>query len=152
MIAECCAYLKNQGKTIIDYLNEIYNKYGFYKDDLVSKYFKGIEGKDIILKIMEYFRKNKIDTFGNISVSDIKDYKNHDIPDTEGSKYILPKSNVIQFFLTDGSKITLRPSGTEPKIKFYFSTKGKNKKEVEEKIKLLKDDFLKKIEKIVSEK
>lgn len=152
MISECCAYLKNQNKTIIDYLDEIYGKYGFYKDDLVSKYFKGIEGKDIILLIMEYFRKNKIDSFGNISVSHMKDYKNHDIPDAKGSKYILPKSNVIQFFLKDGSKITLRPSGTEPKIKFYFSTKGNNREEVEKKIKLLKDDFLKIIDNIIKEK
>ena len=152
MIAECCAYLKIQNKSITDFLDEIYNKYGFYKDDMVSKYFKGIEGKDIILKIMEYFRKNKIDNFGNIPVFDLKDYKYQDIPDAKGSKYILPKSNVIQFFLADGSKITLRPSGTEPKIKFYFSTKGKNKKEIEEKVKLLKDDFLKIIDKITKEK
>ncbi len=148
MIAECCACLKAQDKTIIDYLNEIYNKYGFYKDDLISKYFKGIEGKDIILKIMDYFRKNKIDSFGGISVSHLIDFKNQNVPDTNGSKYFLPKSNVIQYFLTDGSKITLRPSGTEPKIKFYFSTKGKNKKEVEEKIKILKEDFINIIDKI----
>ena len=101
---------------------------------------------------MEYFRKNKIESFGNISIIDLKDYKNQDIPDAKGSKYILPKSNVIQFFLEDGSKITLRPSGTEPKIKFYFSTKGNNKKEVKEKVKLLKKDFLKIIDSIIKDK
>jgi phosphoglucomutase len=152
MIAECCAILKSQNKTIIDLLEEMYNKYGYYKDEGISKYFKGIEGKDTILKIMEYFRKNKIESFSGISVSETKDYKNQKIPDAKGSKYTLPESNVIQYFLDDGSKITLRPSGTEPKIKFYFSTKGKNKNEVEEKVKLLKDEFLKIIDNIVNNK
>ncbi len=150
MIAECCAFMKLQNKTIMDLLDEIYNKYGCYKDELVNKNFKGIEGNKIIIKIMDYFRNNKISKFGEINVINSIDYKNRDVPDATGSKYFLPKSNVIQYFLKDGSKITLRPSGTEPKIKFYFSTKGKDKKEVEEKINIIKTGFLNIVDNIIN--
>lgn len=149
MISECCAFLKLQNKTIADFLEDIFKKYGYYKDELVNMNFKGIEGGKIIQKIMDYFRKNKINNFGEIRILNSIDYKNQDVPDAEGSKYNLPKSNVIQYILKDGSRITLRPSGTEPKIKFYFSTKGKDKKEVEEKVKLLKNSFLSIVDDII---
>jgi phosphoglucomutase len=142
MIAECAALLKKENKNLLDLLDEIYLKFGFYKDDLVNKNFKGLEGHENILKIMEYFRNNKILNFADINIEKKIDYKNEKIRDAEGSKYFLPESNVIQFFLSDGSKITLRPSGTEPKIKFYFSTKGKDKSEAIKKIENLEKSFL----------
>lgn len=149
IIAECCAYLKMQNKTIMDLLEEIYSKYGYYKDELEVRRIEGLAGKEVILKIMEYFRINKINSIGEIDVDHCIDYKNDKIKDAKDSKYILPPSNVMQFYLKDGSRVTLRPSGTEPKIKFYFSTKGINRDEADKKVEIFKKDLLDIVDNII---
>jgi phosphoglucomutase len=151
MIAECAAFMATKGLTVIDLLNEIYEKYGLYLDELETREIKGLSGKELILKIMEYFRKNEIKVIGGIEVARSADYENERIPDAEGSRYILPPSNVIQYFMKDGSRITLRPSGTEPKIKFYFSTKAKDKNEAEKKVEIFKKDFMEKVDRIIKQ-
>jgi len=126
MIAETAAWATNQGKSLYRLLKEIYLEYGFYKETLLSLTRKGIAGTEEIHQMMENYRKNPPQQLAGIKLTVIKDY----ISQTETNLLThetlpidLPKSDVLQFFLEDGSKITVRPSGTEPKIKFYFGAK-----------------------------
>jgi len=149
LITEMASYLKQNNKSVLDYLEEIYMKYGYYKDSLKSRTIKGLEGKAIISSIMEHFRKNKPDSIAGVKVIKFIDYNNEKIPDAPGSRYVLPPSNVLQYYFEDGSRITFRPSGTEPKIKFYFSTKGKNVVELDSKVKAYEDELMKIVDKII---
>ncbi|MBR1769028.1 MAG: phospho-sugar mutase [Bacteroidales bacterium] len=126
IIAEMCAWAKQQGKTIYDILMEIYRKYGYYQEGLVSIVRKGKTGAEEIEKMMTDFRNNPPQSIIGHKVVMIKDYElkiAYDITNNSKTKLELPKSNVLQYFLEDGSKISVRPSGTEPKIKFYFGVK-----------------------------
>ncbi|NTW34234.1 MAG: phospho-sugar mutase [Bacteroidetes bacterium] len=126
MIAEAAAYAAGKGKTMYQLLIDIYTRYGFYKESLLSLTRKGKEGAEEIKKMMIDYRNNPIPPVNGVDVVLIKDYLNQKEKDLESGieKPIdLPKSDVLQFFLRDGSKITIRPSGTEPKIKFYFGLK-----------------------------
>lgn len=134
MIAECCAVLQKDKKNLNDFLSEILEKYGYYDDTTVSIDIPGLTGKEIIGKIMEHYRKAPKKEFAGTAVTKAVDYKNDTVHDAANSPYTLPPSNVIQYFLADGSKITLRPSGTEPKIKFYFSAKGAKPAETAKKL------------------
>ncbi|MBT3208120.1 MAG: phospho-sugar mutase [Bacteroidetes bacterium] len=128
LIAEATAWAKNQGKKLIELLIEIYIEFGFYKENLISIVKKGKEGTEEIKKIMDNFRNNPPSHINNSKIVLIKDYLLQEEKDLNlnTSKAIeLSKSNVLQFFLEDGSKISIRPSGTEPKIKFYFGVKEK---------------------------
>lgn len=149
MFVEIASYLKKQGKSVVDFLNEIYSKYGFFKEKQVSRYIKGLEGQKVILKIMEYFRDTTINKIAEVKVKKRVDYQNQTVSDAEGSKYILPKSNVIQYYLEDGAVITLRPSGTEPKIKFYFSVKAENEKEADKKLEQYVNQIMGKVDSII---
>lgn len=134
MIAEAAAYAKEHGKSMYELLNEIYQKYGYYKESLVSLTKKGKQGSQEIADMMMKFRNNPPKTLNNIPVVTIKDYKlliSNDIKTGKQEKIDLPSSNVLQFFLEDGSKITVRPSGTEPKIKFYFGIVDKNREKAD---------------------
>lgn len=126
MIAEMAAWAAESGKTFYDILIDLYAEYGFYKEDLLSITKKGKSGAEEILQMMAVYR-NLPPTFINGSkVVMIKDYGNQIVINciNNTSKVIdLPKSNVLQFYTEDGSKITVRPSGTEPKIKFYIGVK-----------------------------
>ncbi|WP_296621886.1 phospho-sugar mutase [Marivirga sp.] len=137
MIAEMTAYVKSQGKTLYDYLIEMYLKFGFYREDLVSITKKGKSGSEEIKAMMTRFREEPPKSLAGTKVVEVRDYQKSTILDIESgkkSKLEFPSSNVLQFFLEDGSKISARPSGTEPKIKFYVSVKGKlNSKESYEK-------------------
>lgn len=131
MIAETAAWAASQGKTIFDILLDIYVEFGFYYEGLIAVVKKGMSGADEIRKIMERFRENPPIEINNSKVVMIKDYDSSVAKDLihETEETIdLPKSNVLQFFLEDGSKISMRPSGTEPKIKFYFGVKESLKK------------------------
>ncbi len=114
LICEMAAYYKKHKMTLVDALNVLYSEYGFYLDALDSFVLKGKDGASRIKNIMSYFRANKATVFPNIT--DVKDYSTG-IGD-------LPKSNVLKFFLKGGSWIAVRPSGTEPKLKMYYSVRG----------------------------
>lgn len=123
LIAEVCAWAKEQGKSFFDILLDIYLEYGFFKEELLSITIKGKSGAEQIQKMMADFRHNPPKTIIGLEVVMIKDYQKQTTLDTITLKEEIlgfPKSNVLQFFLKDGSKISIRPSGTEPKIKFYF--------------------------------
>jgi phosphoglucomutase len=133
MIAEMTAFVKSTGKTMYDYLIEMYMKFGLYREDLVSITKKGKSGSEEIKKMMTRFREDPPKSLAGTKVLKVRDYQKSTILDIESgvkTKLDFPSSNVLQFFLEDGSKISARPSGTEPKIKFYVSVKGKlNSKE-----------------------
>lgn len=128
MIAEMTAYVKSKGKTVYDYLIEMYLQFGLFREDLISITKKGISGSEEIKQMMTRFRENTPHSINGIKVSKMRDYKTGtetDLASGEKKKLNYPSSNVLQFFLEDGSKISARPSGTEPKIKFYVSVNGK---------------------------
>ncbi len=127
MIAEIAAWACEQGKTFFDVLVDIYRQYGFYKEGLVSVVRKGKSGAEEIQQMMRDYRSNPPQEIDGEKVVCIKDYQLHESKDLTTGKVTpidLPKSNVLQFFTDKGNKITVRPSGTEPKIKFYFGVKG----------------------------
>jgi len=130
IIAEMAAWAAEQGKTFIDILSDLYVEYGFYKEDLLSLTKKGKAGLEEIQQMMADLRTNPPKEINGSKVVLIKDYKEQvakNFVTNSTEKIDLPKSNVLQFFTEDGSKITARPSGTEPKIKFYFGVKGELK-------------------------
>jgi phosphoglucomutase len=126
IIAEMTAVAKENGRTVYQELINIYQKYGFYKESLVNVVRKGMKGAEEIENMMMNFRNNPPKTINNSKVVKIQDYKiseEKDLTNGKISTINIAKSNVLQFYTEDGSKISVRPSGTEPKIKFYFSVK-----------------------------
>ena len=119
---------------------DTYNKFGFYKEDLKSITLKGIEGIEKIKNIMNYFRTSNIEQIGSIKIKNMLDYNN--------GLDNLPKSDVLKFILEDDSWIAIRPSGTEPKIKFYFGANSYNMDDVNLKLKNLITDITKLVESI----
>ena len=127
LLAEICAWAKDQGKTLYDVLMEIYVEYGFSKETTVNVVKPGKSGAEEIKAMMDTFRATPPKEIGGSAVSLIKDYKTLELTDAQGnvSKLDMPEtSNVLQYFTVDGTKISVRPSGTEPKIKFYIEVKG----------------------------
>ena len=128
LLAEAAAEFKQFGLTLIDLLAQIHNIYDFHADALVNKVIRGKTGQEKILNIMQGLRKDPPSFIGGIDVVSMTDFQAQEILDTGDKKVIgkttQPKSNVIAFNLSDGSRITARPSGTEPKIKFYFNLCG----------------------------
>jgi phosphoglucomutase len=128
IICEMTAYEKNKGKKLFDKLIELYVQYGLYKEDLISITKKGMNGAKEIADMMQAYRANPPKKINGEDVIQLLDYQNQtdtNLQSGESKKITLPKSNVLQFILKDGSKISARPSGTEPKIKFYFSVNTK---------------------------
>lgn len=124
MVAEVIAYYKTQGKNVFQVLAEIYSQFGFYKESLISVTKKGKDGAEQIQKLMADFRTNPPKEMNGSAVVKIVDVKNSTVTHVQTGqveKLEMDKSNVMQFYLADGSKISARPSGTEPKIKYYFS-------------------------------
>ncbi|MBL0023520.1 MAG: phospho-sugar mutase [Saprospiraceae bacterium] len=127
MFAELTAYYKDKGSNLYETLLDLYVEYGFYKEKLISVTKKGKAGADEIKAMMENYRSNTPTALGGNKVAMLKDYKRGvslNMKTGETEKIDLPSSNVLQFFTEDGSIITARPSGTEPKIKFYCSVKA----------------------------
>lgn len=134
LLAEAAAWAKDQGKSFYEQLLDIYMEFGYYKEHLISIYKKGVEGAAIIKHMMESFRENPPSHVAGTEVVKVHDYlrqKTLLLPGKKEESIQLPKSDVLQYVLKDGSKISIRPSGTEPKIKFYFSIKGELKKREE---------------------
>jgi len=150
-IVECCAWLKNKGLTITDYLEEIFREFGYYNDVNVSIEAPGLAGVETIKSVMKNFRENPPGSIGGVEVVTAYDFKKDEVPDSEGSSYVLPPSDVLQYKLKDGTKVTVRPSGTEPKIKFYFSSMGPSMKETEDKIKGMIDDIIPGVKAFIAE-
>jgi phosphoglucomutase len=124
LVAEAAAWAKSEGMSLYDLLIDIYMKFGFYKERLVNIVRKGKEGADEIKAMMNGYRNNPPLSINGSNVIQINDYElliSHNKVSGKSEKIDLTKSDVLQFFLEDGSKISVRPSGTEPKIKFYFS-------------------------------
>ena len=139
LICEMAAYYYDKGMTLYEGLQEVYKKYGYYKEELKSITLKGIDGKKQIQNIMNSFRTSDIASIADIKVSEVRDYKKG-IND-------LPKSDVLKFVLEDGSWIAVRPSGTEPKIKFYFGCNGDNQEIVDEKLNSIIEDITNRVNK-----
>lgn len=142
LVCDMGVYYKDKGISIYDALQSIYKKYGYYKEDLKSITLKGREGIEMISKIMEDLRKNPPSIVGNETVVEMKDYING-IND-------LPKADVLQLITDRNSLISIRPSGTEPKIKIYYSTSGKDVEDVQNKLSMLTEKFAAVIESIIS--
>jgi phosphoglucomutase len=119
MIAECAAWASDKGLSLFQLLNSIYDEFGLYKEKLVSVTKKGKDGAEMIAALMMQYRNNPPKELAGSKVNKIIDY---DRPETTG----FPKSNVLRFFAEDGAVVSIRPSGTEPKIKYYFGVKGEN--------------------------
>ena len=123
LVAETAAWAATRGKSLYELLIDIYLEFGLFRESLISVTKKGKSGSEEIRKMMDIFRNTPPHIINGSKVILIKDYKSseaHDLLTGEKSKINLPASNVLQFFMEDGSKISVRPSGTEPKIKFYF--------------------------------
>lgn len=152
LTVELALYHRSMGKSVLDRLKEIWKEFGYFEELLISRYLKGEKGKAQMEDMMSSMRKNPPSKFGGIPLSFMKDYKTGETFTMETGKkkknIELPSSNVLQFLLQDGSMVTIRPSGTEPKIKFYASCKTDPGtvlevaiKEVAEKLKKIEEDI-----------
>lgn len=135
-LCEAAAYYKEKGMTLWDAMIAMYEKYGYYKDAVQAISLKGIEGLEKIQKIMEYFRNNTPAEFAGSKVLSVRDYKADTIRDMASGEVKptgLPSSNVLYYDLEDLAWLCVRPSGTEPKIKFYYGVKGTSLADADEK-------------------
>ena len=135
-LCEAAAYYKEKGMTLWDAMVEMYEKYGYYKDEVKSIGLKGIEGLAKIQEIMEYFRAHTPSDFAGHKVLAVRDYKADTVKDLASGEVKptgLPSSNVLYYELEDNAWLCVRPSGTEPKIKFYFGVKGTSLEDADQK-------------------
>ena len=145
MLCEAAAYYKCNGITLWDQMLNIYKKYGYYKEDTVSLTFEGADGAQKIQNILNNLRKNPLTQIGNYKVLEFRDYKEEKIKDLKTGKEIktdLPNSNVLYYVLENDCWCCIRPSGTEPKIKFYIGVKENTEEKAEESLKVMKNDLL----------
>ncbi len=140
LIAEMAGYYKKRGKSLLDVLEDIYEEFGYYKEEIISIVLEGLDGKQRIERIMKDFRKEAIEEIGEMKLESKVDY----LLDDTG----MPETNALRYFLDDESWYAIRPSGTEPKIKLYMYSKDKVEEKAEKKIEGIKDKVLKRIESI----
>ena len=147
-LCEATAYYKSKGISLWEQMLNIYKKYGFYKEGQVSIVLKGADGAMEIKNMMDRMRKNPPRKLGNYTVLEVRDYKEHTILRNDGTKgkTDLPSSNVLYYDLNDNSWCCVRPSGTEPKIKFYMGVKGKSMLDAEDKLNELTEAMKKYVE------
>ena len=148
-LCEAAAFYKDKGLTLWDQMINIYEKYGYYKEGLVSVTMKGIEGAEKIKSILERIRNNPPRKLGNYDVIEARDYNTKKIVNyAQNKEYVstLPKSNVLYFDLQDGAWCCIRPSGTEPKVKFYMGIKGTSMENSNKKLEELKQAVNKLVE------
>ncbi|WP_088042285.1 phospho-sugar mutase [Bacillus sp. EAC] len=152
LAAEIAAYYKSKGMTLYEGLNSLYEQYGFYLEGLKSLTLKGIEGTEKIQEILSKYRQNPPSSINDLNVVTVEDYKLQEktlLQTGEKETIQLPKSNVLKYHLEDGSWVCLRPSGTEPKIKFYFGIVGENREDSFQKLNSLQNAFMEKIQLLV---
>lgn len=141
LVCEMADYYKKQGMTLYDALEGLYQKFGYFIEGIQSMTLEGIEGKKQIENIMEKFRANHFDAFADEKLVTYNDYQSKeslDLASGEKSAIDLPKSNVLKFVFNENSWYALRPSGTEPKLKVYYSVTGKSREGAEEKMEILR--------------
>ncbi len=147
-LCEVAAYCKSQGKTVWDMMIDMYEKYGYFKEGLHTVTLKGKEGSEQIAAIMEDLRQNPPANFGDLKVTSFRDYKVGNVKNMATGEITptgLPESNVLYFDLSDNAWCCARPSGTEPKIKFYMGVKGTSLEDADKKLKDLTDAILKRV-------
>ena len=140
LIAEMSAQAKRNGKTPLDVLEELYEKYGYHKEKLISLVKEGSEGQQLIGRIMEAFRKEPIEVLNGAKLEKVYDFQKED--------YGIGHSNVLKYHYEDGSWYAVRPSGTEPKLKFYMYSCGKTAEEATQTLKRMEEDILAKYESV----
>ena len=151
-LCECAAYYKTKIMTLWDAMIEMYERYGYYKDSVKSITLKGIEGLAKIQEIMDTLRKNPPTQVGDYKVTSFRDYKEDKITNLETKEVCptgLPKSNVLYFDMTDDAWLCVRPSGTEPKVKFYYGIKGTSLEDADAKSEKLGEEVLAMIDKMM---
>ncbi|EOH86933.1 phosphoglucomutase/phosphomannomutase [Enterococcus asini ATCC 700915] len=136
LIAEVAAFYKKQGKTLYDGLQDIFAEYGYYEEKTISVTLSGLEGPSKIKAIMAKFRNEAPKTLGNVSVVQTEDFKELTCVNVDGTvtKITTPPSDVLKYQMADESWVAVRPSGTEPKIKFYIGVKGANQKAADDRV------------------
>lgn len=137
MISEMAAYYLKQGKTLLDVLNEIYEEFGYYSNDVISIVVEGADGQERFKRIMSTVRENPFEELAGLKVTRVVDYLNDDTG--------LAKSNVLKYYFEEGSWLVIRPSGTEPKIKLYINAVDKNLEDADKK----RDEISEKLKKII---
>ena len=145
-LCEAAAYYKNKGLTLWDQMIKMYEKYGFYKEGLYTITLEGAEGSEKIKEILNNMRKNPITKVGDFEVLKFRDYESGIIKELSTSKEErtnLPKSNVLYYELSDNAWCCVRPSGTEPKIKFYMGVKGSNLQDADNKLQEITEEMKK---------
>lgn len=151
-LCEAAAYYKTLGKTLWDAMIDMFDKYGYYKDDIKAITLKGIEGLAKIQEILETLRKEPPTAFGEFKVLRARDYKADTIRDLETGEVVptgLPSSNVLYYDLSDDAWVCVRPSGTEPKVKFYYGVKGTSLEDAQSKSEDLGKFLLEMIDKML---
>ncbi|MFK9094123.1 phospho-sugar mutase [Bacillus salipaludis] len=150
LATEVCAYYKKQGMTLYEGLLQVFEKYGFYQEGLRSLTLKGKEGAEQIQRLLETFRKESLTNLGAFKTVATEDYLTSIRVTQNGeAKIDLPKSNVLKYTFEDGSWVCLRPSGTEPKVKFYFGVNSESLAESKSKLQTIEKDFMELIDKKV---
>lgn len=139
LICEMAAYYKTKNMNLVDVMNSLYDEYGYYANDVESYTFEGAAGMEKMAEIMDNLRQNSPKQIGGLDVTAVSDYESGTTVHTDGRTETidLPKSNVIAFALTDGNKVIVRPSGTEPKIKAYITAIGSDRKSADDLAKVL---------------
>jgi len=152
LACEACAFYQKQGKTLYDALLDIYEQFGYYKEDLKSLTLKGKEGAEKIKQLLERFRTEPPAQINNAKLTMAEDYKTSkrvNVRENTMEEIRLPKSDVLKYYLEDGSWICLRPSGTEPKVKFYFSVHTESIEKSNTKLQALAEDFMKQVHALI---
>lgn len=152
LAAEAAAYYKLRGMSLYEAMLEVFEQYGFYQEGLSSLTLKGIEGIEKITQILDYFRSNPPKEMGGKHVESVEDYQlsvARDLVSGNEETITLPKSNVLKFKLSEDAWFCLRPSGTEPKIKFYYGVKGDSLAQAERQLHELKEAVMSRVEQIL---
>lgn len=143
LATEVCAYYKKQGLSLYEGLIQVFEKYGYYLEGLRSLTLKGKDGAELIQQLLASFRSEPLKNLGDLNVQSTEDYLTGIRVTRNGSEKIdLPKSNVLKYTFEDGSWVCLRPSGTEPKVKFYFGVNSKSLVESKQKLQSVEKDFM----------
>ncbi|GEP24383.1 phospho-sugar mutase [Lentilactobacillus diolivorans] len=152
LLAEVAAYYKSQGKTLYDGVDEMFKKYGYFAEKTIAKEFDGLDGKDKMAHILSELRDKPLSEINGHQVTSHADYSTSILTDKDGktSTISLPKSNVLKYWLDDETWVAVRPSGTEPKVKFYIEVVDKSQAAVNAKLKSYVDSLDKLIDQLIN--